>query len=182
MTASAEVHLGELDGRAVAVKVRRPGLDGAVALDLGNCWMRSGRRSGGCSGRWMWGRRRREARERWLDDLDLEHAGALVAVAARAGQPAATPVTVPAVMSDLSAPTVPMFDLLDGPTLASRPPDDPGAVARALIAFTLGAPRAVALAPADPRAENVGLLAERDRAARHGRRARGRPVAGGARA
>jgi len=51
-------------------------------------------------------------------------------------------------------------DLLDGPTLASRPPDDPGAVARALIAFTLGAPRAVALAPADPRAENVVLLGD----------------------
>jgi len=52
------------------------------------------------------------------------------------------------------------MELLDGPTLASRPPDDPGAVARALIAFTLGAPRAVALAPADPRAENVVLLGD----------------------
>lgn len=158
VTATAQVHRGELDGRAVAVKVRRPGLDGAVRSDLG-LMDALGPPLGRVFGSLDVGALLREARERVLDDLDLEHAGATQQRLARASR-RLDAVTVPAVVSDLSAPGVLVCDLLDGPTLASRPPDDPGAVARALIAFTLGAPRAVALAPADPRAENVVLLGD----------------------
>ena len=158
VTATAQVHRGELDGRAVAVKVRRPGVDGAVRSDLG-LLDALGPPLGRVFGSLDVGAVLREARERVLDDLDLEHAGATQQRLARASR-RLDGVTVPAVVSDLSAPGVLVSDLLDGPTLASRPPDDPGAVARALIAFTLGAPRAVALAPADPRAENVVLLGD----------------------
>jgi predicted unusual protein kinase regulating ubiquinone biosynthesis (AarF/ABC1/UbiB family) len=131
-------------------------LDGAVRSDLG-LLDALGPPLGRVFGSLDVGALLREARERVLDDLDLEHAGATQQRLARASR-RLDGVTVAAVVSDLSAPGVLVSDLLDGPTLASRPPDDPSAVARALIAFTLGAPRAVALAPADPRAENVVLL------------------------
>jgi hypothetical protein len=69
-------------------------------------------------------------------------------------------VVVPAVHGELSAPGVLVTELLPGPTLAAGDAvvGDRSAVARALVAFHFGAPRAVGLVPADPRADHVVLL------------------------
>jgi predicted unusual protein kinase regulating ubiquinone biosynthesis (AarF/ABC1/UbiB family) len=158
VTPSAQVHRGELDGRAVAVKVRRPGLVGAVRSDLG-LLDALGPPLGRVFGALDVGALLREARERVLDDLDLEHAGATQQRLARATR-RLDGVTVPSVDSELSTPGVLVSDLLAGPTLADAAPEDPGAVARALVAFSLGAPRTVALAPADPRADHVALVGD----------------------
>jgi hypothetical protein len=157
VTASAQVHRGERDGAPVAVKVRRPGLDGAVRSDLGLLDPLAPP-LGAVFGALDAGALLRETRERLLDDLDLEHAGATQQRLARATR-RLDGVTVPRVDAELTAPGVLVSALLEGPTLAEAAPQDPGAVARALVAFSLGAPRAVALAPADPRPDHVVLLA-----------------------
>ena len=156
VTASAQVHRGELEGQPVAVKLRRPGLAGAVRADLA-LLDALGPPIGRVFGALDAGALLREAREGALDELDLEHAGATQRRLARASR-RLHGVTVPAVHSELSTPGVLVSELLEGPTLAQRAPDDPGAVARALVRFSVGAPRAIAVAPADPRADHVLLL------------------------
>jgi hypothetical protein len=158
VTPSAQVHRGTLEGAAVAVKVRRRGLERAVRSDLGLLDALApplGRVFGALDATALL----REARERVLDELDLEHAGATQRQFARAAR-RLDGVVVPAVHVELSAPGVMVTDLLEGPTLAAASPEDVDAVARALVAFHLGAPRALGLVPADPRADHVVLLAE----------------------
>jgi hypothetical protein len=157
VTASAQVHRGVLDGAVVAVKLRRPGLAAAVRSDLAllDALARPLARVFGAADP---GALLREARERVLDELDLEHAGTTQRRFARATR-RLDGVTVPAVQGELSAPGVLVTELLEGPTLADGPvPADVGAVARALVAFHCGAPRAVALVAVDPRADHVVLL------------------------
>jgi predicted unusual protein kinase regulating ubiquinone biosynthesis (AarF/ABC1/UbiB family) len=157
LTASAQVHRGVLDGAAVAVKLRRPGLEAAVRSDLGllDALATPLAQVFGAADP---GALLREARERVLDELDLEHAGATQRRFARAAR-RLDGVTVPAVHGELSAPGVLVTELLQGPTLADGSvPADAGAVARALVAFHCGAPRALALVPADPRPDHVVLL------------------------
>jgi predicted unusual protein kinase regulating ubiquinone biosynthesis (AarF/ABC1/UbiB family) len=156
VTASAQVHRAQRDGKAVAVKVRRPGLAAAVRADLGLVDA-LGPPLHRVFGALDAGVLLREARERLLDELDLEDAGATQQRLARATR-RLDGVRVPGVDTELSAPGVLVSELLEGPTLAAAAPEDPGAVARALVAFSLGAPRAVALSPADPRPDHVVLL------------------------
>jgi predicted unusual protein kinase regulating ubiquinone biosynthesis (AarF/ABC1/UbiB family) len=161
VTASAQVHRGAHDGAAVAVKLRRPGLEAAVRSDLVllDALAKPLARVFGAADP---GALLREARERVLDELDLEHAGATQRRFARAAR-RLDGVTVPAVHKELSAPGVLVAELLEGPTLADgAAPADAGAVARALVAFHCGAPRAVALMPADPRADHIILLEDGD--------------------
>ena len=156
VTASAQVHRGVLGGAAVAVKLRRPGLAAAVRSDLAllDALATPLARVFGAADP---GALLREARERALDELDLEHAGTTQRRFARAAR-RMNGVMVPAVHGDLSAPGVLVTELLEGPTLADGSvPADAGAVARALVAFHCGAPRAVALVAADPRADHVVL-------------------------
>ncbi|MFL5835707.1 MAG: AarF/UbiB family protein [Solirubrobacteraceae bacterium] len=157
VTASAQVHRGVLDGAAVAVKLRRPGLAATVRSDLVllDALATPLARVFGAADP---GALLREARERVLDELDLEHAGTTQRRFARAAR-RLDGVTVPAVHGKLSAPGVLVTELLVGPTLADGSvPADAGAVARGLVAFHCGAPRAVALVAADPRADHVVLL------------------------
>lgn len=157
VTASAQVHRGVLDGAAVAVKLRRPGLAATVRSDLVllDALATPLARVFGAADP---GALLREARERVLDELDLEHAGTTQRRFARAAR-RLNGVTVPAVHGKLSAPGVLVTELLVGPTLADGSvPADAGAVARGLVAFHCGAPRAVALVAADPRADHVVLL------------------------
>jgi predicted unusual protein kinase regulating ubiquinone biosynthesis (AarF/ABC1/UbiB family) len=157
VTASAQVHRGALDGAAVAVKLRRPRLEAAVRSDLVllDALAKPLARVFAAADP---GALLREARERVLDELDLEHAGATQRRFARAAR-RLDGVTVPAVHGELSAPGVLVTELLEGPTLADgAAPADAGAVARSLVAFHCGAPRAVALMPADPRADHIILL------------------------
>jgi len=156
VTASAQVHRGERDGKVVAVKVRRPGLAAAVRSDLGllDALVPPLHRVFGALDA---GALLREARERMLDALDLEDVGATQQRLARATR-RLDGVSVPGVDTELSAPGVLVSELFEGPTLAAAAPEDRGAVARALVAFSLGAPRVVALAPADPRSDHVVLL------------------------
>ena len=160
VTASAQVHRGTLDGAAVAVKLRRPGLEAAVRSDLVllDALAAPLARVFGAADP---GALLREARERVLDELDLEHAGATQRRFARAVR-RLDGITVPAVHGELSAPGVLVTELLEGPTLADGSARaDAGAVARALVVFHCGAPRALALMPADPRADHVVLLDRR---------------------
>jgi ABC1 atypical kinase-like domain len=158
ITPSSQVHRGSLEGTAVAVKVRRPGLERAVRSDLG-LLDALGPPLGRVFGALDAAALLREARERVLDELDLEHAGATQRQFARAAR-RLNGVAVPAVHVELSAPGVLVTDLLEGSTLADAAPEDPGRVARALVAFYLGAPRALGLVPADPRADHVVLVAD----------------------
>jgi ABC1 atypical kinase-like domain len=160
VTPSAQVHRGSLEGTAVAIKVRRPGLERAVRSDLG-LLDTLGPSLGRVFGALDVAALLREARERVLDELDLEHAGATQRQFARATR-RLEGVVVPAVHVELSAPGVLVTDVLEGPTLADAAPDDAASVARALVALHLGAPRALGLAPADPRADHVVLLAGGD--------------------
>jgi predicted unusual protein kinase regulating ubiquinone biosynthesis (AarF/ABC1/UbiB family) len=158
VTPSAQVHRGELDGAAVAVTVRRPGLEAAVRSDLGLLDALAPplvRVFGALDA----GALLREARERVLDDVDLEHAAETQRRLGRAAR-RLDRVRVPGVRTELAAPGVLVADLLEGPTLAAAAPADPGAAARALVAFHLGAPRAVGLAPGDPRPDHVVLLGD----------------------
>jgi predicted unusual protein kinase regulating ubiquinone biosynthesis (AarF/ABC1/UbiB family) len=159
VTASAQVHRAALDGAAVAVKLRRPGFEAAVRSDLVllDALATPLARVFGAADP---GALLREARERVLDELDLEHAGATQRRFARAAR-RLDGVTVPAVHGELSAPGVLVTELLEGPTLADGSvPADAAAVGRALVAFHCGAPRTVALVAADPRADHVVLLGD----------------------
>ncbi|HEX3318402.1 MAG TPA: AarF/UbiB family protein, partial [Solirubrobacteraceae bacterium] len=158
VTPSAQVHRGELDGAAVAITVRRPGLAASVRSDLG-LLDALGPPLGRVFAALDAGALLREARERALDDLDLEHAAATQRRLGRAAR-RLEGVRVPAVRTELAAPGVLVADLLEGPTLAAAQPPSAGAAARALVAFHLGAPRAVGLAPADPRPDHVVLLGD----------------------
>jgi predicted unusual protein kinase regulating ubiquinone biosynthesis (AarF/ABC1/UbiB family) len=158
VSASAQVHRGELDGRAVAVKLRRPGLAAAVRSDLALVDALApplARVFRALDSEALL----RAARERALDDLDLEHAAATQRRLGRAAR-RLEGVHVSAVRTELASPGVLVAQLLDGPTLAVAAPADPGAVARALVAFHLGAPRAAGLAPVDPRPDHVVLLGD----------------------
>lgn len=155
-TPVAQIHRAELDGRAVAVKVRRPGLDAQVRADLALleglrvplAALLPGLDAGALFG---------QIRERALDELDLEHEATQQRAARRALRGGR--VEVPAVHSDLAAPEVMVSDWLDGPTLAQERPADPPAVARTLVDAHLEAAR-TGLVLCDPRPNHVVLLAD----------------------
>jgi predicted unusual protein kinase regulating ubiquinone biosynthesis (AarF/ABC1/UbiB family) len=155
ITPSAQVHRGERDGAAVAIKVLRPGLAAAVRNDLALLDVLA------APLRQVFGAMDaaallREAREMALDGLDLEHEASTQRQVRRALR-GIEGLTVPAPHLDLSGERVLVGELLDGPTLAEAQPGDPAAVARTLVAAHATAARA-GLALTDPRPGHVVLL------------------------
>ena len=151
---ASQVHRGEVEGVAVAVKVRRPGVERAVRTDLAlldalAAPLRAAFPSLDA------GAVLRDLRELTLDELDFEHEASQQRRVARAvrGVPG---VTVPRPHLELSESGVLVSDLLDGETLAdgTQPPDPAGA-ARALVAAFRAAALGAGLAPIDPRPSHV---------------------------
>src|ERR1700712_2174012 len=159
VTPSAVVHRGELDGRAVAIKILRPGLVGAVRNDLALLDVLAGplRQVFGAMDT---GAILREIRETALDELDLEHEASTTRQVRRALR-GVEGLTIPAPELELCNEAVLVTELLDGPTLAEDGvvPGDPGAVATTLVTAHVVAARA-GLVLTDPRPEHVVLLPE----------------------
>lgn len=156
VTPASQVHRGELDGEAVAVKVQRPGLAGAVRNDLSLLDALAaplGAVLPAADARALL----REAREAALDELDLEHEASQQRQARRALRDTAG-VVVPASHTELAGEGVNVSELLDGPTLEQTEPDDPKEVARALVAAHVDAWRRAGLVLTDPRPGHVVLL------------------------
>lgn len=159
VTPSSQVHRGSLDGDDVAVKVRRPGLADGIRRDLSLLDTLS-RPLGAAFPRLDAGALLREVRERVLDELDLEHEGSGQRRVAR-GVRRDPDLVVPSVHGEHTTEAVLVTDWLDGVSLADDPrPADAGRVARALVRLHLGAPTAVGLVLADPRPDDVLVLAD----------------------
>lgn len=154
----AQTHRGVLDGEPVAIKLIRPrvvamsradlALLDALARPLGSAF--PGLDAGPILG---------EVRERTMDELDLEHEGEVHRRVAR-GLRRVQGVEVARVEDELTTHDVHVSAWLDGPTLADAgaAPPDPAAVARALVRVFVGAPRAIGVVLANPRANDVVLL------------------------
>lgn len=116
----AQVHVGELDGTRVAVKVRRPGLDRNVRSDLSllDALVPAIRAAfpaldaGGIL---------RAARELALDELDLEHQAGTMRSVARALR-GAEGVSAPKALGEHCAPSVLVTELVAGRPLVPDPP------------------------------------------------------------
>jgi hypothetical protein len=177
---ASQVHRGELDGTAVAIKVRRPGVERSVRNDVALLEalptpLRAAFPNLDAVGVL------RELREAALDELDFEHEASQQRRVARALR-GVEGVTVPRPHLDLSTSDVLVSDLLRGETLAAGArPADPGAAARALVRAFRTAALEAGLAITDPRpsqilvgpGDELGLLGtgvarpvDRERAAR----------------
>ena len=165
-------------GAAVAVKVRRPGLAEAVRGDLGAAGCADAGAVERCSGRWM--RARCCARRAsGCSTTSTSSTPARRSASSRGPAGGSTAWLRRRCCRSLAAPGVLVSELLDGPTLASGAPDDPGAVARALIASTWARRGGRARSRRPAGRERGAARRTARRAARRGRRARGRPGAGG---
>ncbi|MEA2280414.1 MAG: hypothetical protein QOK21_1021 [Solirubrobacteraceae bacterium] len=154
VTPAAQVHRGALDGAAVAVKVRRPGVERAVRNDVAlldglAVPLRAAFPRVDVAGVL------RDLRTLALDELDLEHEASQQRRVARALR-GIDGVAVPRAHGELAAETVLVSDLLEGTTVAdgARPPDAAQA-ARALAAGYRAVLLGAGLAPYDPRASHV---------------------------
>jgi hypothetical protein len=151
---AAQVHRGTLDGRDVAVKVRRPGIERSVRndvalLDVLATPLRA------AFPRLDAGAILRDAREQALDELDHEHEASVQRRLSRAlrGVPG---VSVPRPVSELSSAEVLVADWAPGETLAAGArAEDPAATARALVAAFRVCVLEAGLAPVDLRASHV---------------------------
>jgi predicted unusual protein kinase regulating ubiquinone biosynthesis (AarF/ABC1/UbiB family) len=155
--AAAQVHRGVLDGGAVAIKLRRPGLAASARSDLVLLEALAGPLRG------VFGSADvpallREARETALDELDLEHEAAGQRAAGRLLR-GVEDVLVAPVHGDRCTEDVLVTGWLDGPTLAERPAPDPARCARALVRAHLVAARA-GVVLTDARPGHVILLAD----------------------
>ena len=148
------VYRADVDGEPVAIRVRRPGLDSAVRNDLALLDVLAPAVSG-VFGALDTGALMRAIRERTLDELDFEHEAATHRQVARAMR-GVEGIRVPRAYGDESEPDAFVCEFVEGPTLAEARPDDPGAVARALVQAHVRAARA-GLAPVDPRPNHVVL-------------------------
>ncbi|HWH92480.1 MAG TPA: AarF/UbiB family protein, partial [Baekduia sp.] len=155
VTPSAQVHRGARDGEAVAVKILRPGLAGAVRNDLALLDVLAAplRQVFGAMDT---GAILREVRESALDELDLEHEASTQRQVRRLLR-GVDGLVIPAPDMELSGAGVLVSAWLDGPTLSAGPPPDPSAVARTLVAAHVTAARA-GLVLSDPRPGHVVLL------------------------
>jgi hypothetical protein len=154
--AAAQTHRGTVDGKPVAIRVRRPGLERAVRNDLAlldalapalgaalpNADTRTLLRAG---------------REQLLDELDFEHEASMHRRVARALR-GIEGLVVPRVHGDRCTETVFVADLLDARTLADGArPADPAAAAQALVQAHVAAAQA-GLALLDARPGHVLVL------------------------
>jgi predicted unusual protein kinase regulating ubiquinone biosynthesis (AarF/ABC1/UbiB family) len=130
--AAAQTHRAIVGGTAVAVRVRRPGLERALRSDLALLDVLAaplGAALPAADAPALL----RAAREQALDELDFEHEASTHRRAARALR-RVDGLVVPRAHRELCAEAVFVADLLDGPTLADDVrPGDPGAVARVLV-------------------------------------------------
>ncbi len=137
VTPTAQVHRGELDGGAVAVKVLRPGLASSVRQDLGlleSLMAPLGAAFPALDPAALI----REIRERTLEELDLETEATAQRRFHRAlrGHPF---LVVPAPVTRLAHEQVLVSEWIDGVPLWNA--RDPDAAAARLISFALGAAR-----------------------------------------
>ena len=154
----AQTHRGVLDGEPVAVKVVRPRVVAMTRADLALLDALT-RPLGSAFPAVDAGPILGEVRERTMDELDLEHEGEVHRRVAR-GLRRVDGVEVARVDGELTTHDVHVSAWLDGPTLdaAGARPDDAGATARMLVRVFVGAPRAIGMALANPRANDVVLL------------------------
>jgi hypothetical protein len=148
VTPGAQVHRASLDGAPVAVKVLRPGLAASVRQDLtlleGLLAPLSAAFPALDPGAVL-----REARERVLDELDLEHEAQAQRRFHRALRGHRF-LTVPAPVTRLSHEGVLVSEWVDGVPISRAP--DPDQAAAQLVVFALGAARAgMVHADLDPR-------------------------------
>ncbi|HWT94903.1 MAG TPA: AarF/UbiB family protein, partial [Solirubrobacteraceae bacterium] len=155
VTPAGQVHRGELDdGTAVAVKVRRPGVERSVRNDLALLDVVAAP-LGAAFPRLDAGAVLRDVREQALDELDFEHEASTLRRLSRALR-GVEGVEVPRPELELSTPEVLVTTLLRGETLASGArPDDPSGAARAIVAAFRAAVLETGLAPYDLRATHV---------------------------
>jgi predicted unusual protein kinase regulating ubiquinone biosynthesis (AarF/ABC1/UbiB family) len=137
VTPTAQVHRGELDGEAVAVKVLRPGLASSVRQDLALLESLMGP-LGAAFPALEPAALLREIRERTLDELDLETEATAQRRFHRAlrGHPF---LVVPAPVTRLAHEQVLVSEWIDGVPLWNAA--DPDTAAARLIGFALGAAR-----------------------------------------
>jgi predicted unusual protein kinase regulating ubiquinone biosynthesis (AarF/ABC1/UbiB family) len=157
VTPAAQVHRGERDGKAVAVKVLRPGLAAGVRSDLALLDLLAGplRQVFGAMDT---GAILREVRETALDELDLEHEASNQRQVKRLLR-GIDGLVIPAPDMDLSGETVLVTELLDGQTLDAVRPADPAALARLLVTAHVTAARG-GIALTDLRPGHVLVLAD----------------------
>ena len=154
VTPAAQIHRAEVEGEAVAVKVRRPGLERAVRNDLALLDV-LGAPLRAAFPRLDAGAILRDLREQALDELDFEHEASNARRAARIvrdvdGVVAAKP------RLDLCTPEVLVTDLVGGETMErGARPADPVAAAHALVAVHRAAALDAGLALVDPRPSHV---------------------------
>lgn len=160
VTGAAQVHRGEdEDGRAVAVKVRRPGLAEVVRSDLILVETAAGAFSS-LFPRVDMGAVLRELRERLMDELDLEYEAATQRRFARALRRHER-LHVPMPVTDLCEEDVLVGEWVDGvPLRALENPDDRAAAAGRLLEFAVTAPQLVGVAVADPHHDDALLMAD----------------------
>lgn len=155
VTPAGQVHRGELDdGTAVAVKVRRPGVERSVRNDLALLDVVAGP-LGAAFPRLDAGAVLRDVREQALDELDFVHEASTLRRLSRALR-GVEGVEVPRPELELSTPEVLVTTFLRGETLASGArPSDPSGAARALVEAFRAAVLEAGLAPYDLRATHV---------------------------
>ncbi len=152
LTVGAQIHRGTHDGRAVAIKILRPGLVEVVRADLKLLETLSGQIRGALPNADPQALIR-ETSERVLDELDLEHEGAAQRALARALR--GGPVHVPSPVSELTHPGVLVREWAEGTTLAEGASvPDPEAAARALVEALVASARAGTM-HCDPEPGNV---------------------------
>lgn len=155
--AAAQTHRGVVEGAAVAIRVRRPGLDRAVRADLAlldalAAPLRTAVPEADTRALL------RSFREQTLDELDFEHEASTHRRVARALRDVEG-LALPAVHGELCAEAVFVAGLLDGRTLADGArPKDLGAAAAALVGAHVAAARA-GIALLDARPGHVVVLA-----------------------
>jgi predicted unusual protein kinase regulating ubiquinone biosynthesis (AarF/ABC1/UbiB family) len=154
--AAAQTHRGLVDGAAVAIRVRRPGLDRALRADLAlldtlAAPLRAALPKADARALL------RAVREQLLDEADFEHEASTHRRVARVLRDV-DGLAVPRAHGELCAEGVFVADLLDGPTLADGArAADPNAAARVLVAAHVRAARA-GLALLDARPGHVVVL------------------------
>jgi hypothetical protein len=148
--AAAQTHRGVVDGTAVAIRVRRPGLARALRADLAlldtlAAPLRAALPKADARALL------RALREQALDEADFEHEASTHRRVARILRDV-DGLAVPRVHGELCSEGVFVADLLDGETLADGARlQDPGAAARTLVAAHVAAARAgLALLDARP--------------------------------
>jgi predicted unusual protein kinase regulating ubiquinone biosynthesis (AarF/ABC1/UbiB family) len=155
VTPAAQVHRGVHGGRPVAVKVLRPGLAAGVRSDLALLDVLAAplrQVFGAMDAGAILG----AARETALDELDLEHEASTQRQVRRLLR-GVDGLVIPAPDMELSSENVLVTELLDAPSLNEAAPDDPGSVARVLVAAHMAAARG-GIVLTDPRPGHVLLL------------------------